>query len=145
MQKAHSSSASMVAAALLLAAGATHLEAQATTGTIRGIVKDTSGAVVPGVTVTATHALTNFSRQGVSDSRGEYAIEFLPVGSYRLEAAMTGFQTFTRTGIVAEVGRTARVDPVLSVGATETVTVSADAPLVQTTHATLGRPVRSEG
>jgi hypothetical protein len=144
MQKTHSSTASLVVAALLLSAGAARLEAQATTGTIRGIVKDTSGAVLADVTVTATHALTNFSRQGVSDSRGEYAIEFLPLGSYRLEAAMTGFQTFARTGIVAEVGRTARVDPVLSVGATETVTVSADAPLVDTSHATLGRTVTAE-
>jgi hypothetical protein len=133
-----------MAAALLLLAGAARLEAQATTGTIRGIVKDTSGAVIPGITVTATHTETNFSRTGVSDSRGEYAIEFLPLGRYRLEAAMAGFQTFAQTGIVVEVGRNARVDPVLTVGVTETVTVSADAPLVETTHATLGRTVTGD-
>src|SRR5918995_454887 len=68
-------------------------------------------------------------------------VEVLPVGSYRVEAAQTGFQTFVQTGIVVGVSRRAQVDPVLSVGTTETVTVSADAPLVDTTHATLGRTV----
>jgi hypothetical protein len=129
---------------LLILAAARHLEAQATTGTIQGVVKDSSGAVVPGVTVTATNTETNFARSSVSDSRGEYAVEFLPVGPYRVEAALTGFQKFTQTGVVVEVARHARVDPVLAVGVSETGQVSADAPLVDTHHATLGRTVNAD-
>jgi hypothetical protein len=69
-------------------------DAQVTTGSIVGTVKDTSGGVLPGVNVTAINIDTNFSRSEVSNQRGEYSLQFLPPGSYRLEAGLTGFKRF---------------------------------------------------
>src|SRR5687768_8771128 len=121
---------------------ATSAWAQVTTGTIQGTVKDSSGAVLPGVTVTATNTDTNVTRTAVTDSRGDYIARLLPVGTYRVETALDGFKRFVQSGIVVELSRAARVDPVLEVGATtENVVVTADAPLVDTSHAALGRTV----
>ncbi len=118
------------------------IEAQVTTGTILGTVKDVSGGVLPGVTVTATNVDTNVPRTAVTNDRGEYSLQFLPVGTYRVEAGLGGFKRFVQTGVVIELSRAARVDPVLAVGGTtENVEVRADAPLVDTSHVTLGRTV----
>ena len=115
---------------------------QVTTGGIQGTVKDASQAVVPGAQVTATLVETGFTRSATTDGRGEYAIEFLPVGTYRVEAELMGFKRYAQTGVVIEVGRTARIDPVLEAGgATETVEVVGDSPLVETTKVALGRTV----
>ena len=113
-----------------------------TTGSIVGTVKDTSGAVLPGVNVTAINIDTNLSRSEVSNERREYSLQFLPPGSYRLEAELTGFKRFVQTGVEIELARAARVDPVLEVGGTtENVQVRADAPLVDTARVALGRTV----
>jgi hypothetical protein len=118
------------------------VSAQVTTASILGTVTDPSGAVVPGAQVKATQLETNFVRSAVTGSGGQYAIKFLPVGSYRLEITAQGFKTYTQTGIILEVNRNARVDTVLQVGALiETVQVSADAPLINTSDATIGRTV----
>ena len=84
-------------------------DAQVTTGSIVGTVKDTSGAVLPGVNVTAINIDTNLSRSEVSNERGEYSLQFLPPGSYRLEAELTGFKRFVQTGVEIELARAARV------------------------------------
>jgi hypothetical protein len=132
----------LILSCMLLAAAAVTVEAQVTTGSILGTVKDASGAVLPGVSVTATNVDTNVSRTEVTDSRGEYSLPFLPVGTYRVEAALEGFKRFVQTGIVIELSRAARVDPVLEVGGTtENIQVRADAPLVDTAHVALGRTV----
>jgi len=116
--------------------------AQTPTGSILGGIRDAQGAVVPGATVTATNVGTQFSRTVVSDETGEYAIRLLPVGSYRIDATLSGFKTFTQTGIVLEVGRNARVDVTLQLGnLDESLTVVADAPLVETSSAALARTV----
>jgi hypothetical protein len=118
------------------------MEAQVTTGTILGTVKDGSGGVLPGVTVNVTNVDTNVLRSTVTNERGEYTVPFLPVGTYRVEAGLSGFKRFVQTGVVIELSRAARVDPVLEVGATtENVEVRADAPLVDTAHVALGRTV----
>jgi hypothetical protein len=115
---------------------------QATTASILGTLKDSTGAAVPGITVVATNLETNFSRSAVSDEVGHYTIQFLPVGTYRVEAEAPGFKRFVQTGIVLEVDRNARIDPVLEVGAvTESIHVTADAPLVDTTRVALGQTV----
>ncbi|MGH9308902.1 MAG: carboxypeptidase regulatory-like domain-containing protein [Vicinamibacterales bacterium] len=115
---------------------------QVTTGSISGTVKDTSGSVLPGATVVATNIDTNFSRSEITNERGEYSLLLLPVGTYRIEAELSGFRRFVQTGIVIELSRAARVDPVLAVGGTtENVEVVADAPLVDTSHVALGRTV----
>ena len=119
--------------------------AQVTTGTILGTVKDASGGVVPGAEVIATNVGTQVSRSVASDAEGRFIIELLPLGEYQLEAKLSGFKTFARTGIGVEVGRNLRIDPVLEPGAlTEVIETRADAPLVETATAALGRVVTQE-
>src|SRR5687767_15593268 len=73
--------------------------AQRSTATIRGTVRDSSQAVVPGATVTAAHQDTGLSRATVSNEEGRYSLPDLPVGRYRVQAELTGFKTATRTGV----------------------------------------------
>src|SRR5687767_10091834 len=119
--------------------------AQSTTGTILGIVKDSTGAVLPGATVSVVNEETNVTRLATTNSVGEFKVEFLPVGVYRIDVALEGFKRSTRTGVLVEVGGTARVDAALEVGAAaETVEVRANSPLVDTTRVALGRTVTQE-
>ena len=130
--------AAMIAAMFI----ASPARAQVPTGTILGTVKDAQGAVVPGASVTATNLGTQFSRNAVTDAAGEYALRLLPVGNYQVEVSIPGFKNFTQTGIVLEVGRNARVDATIELGAvSETVSVVGDSPLVDTTSAALTRTV----
>src|SRR5436190_7906401 len=116
--------------------------AQAPTGTILGGVKDAQGGVVPGATVTATNLGTQYSRSAVTDGAGEYALRLLPVGNYKVEVTIPGFKNFSQTGIVLEVGRSARVDATIELGTvSETVSVVGDSPLVDTASAALQRTV----
>src|SRR6516225_1145022 len=118
--------------------------AQITTTTIRGTIADTSGAVIPNAHVTATSLETNAARSTDTNAAGEYLIEFLPVGAYTVEVEAQGFKKFERKGIVLDVNRTARVDAVLDLGAaSETVSVTSDAPLVNTENASIGRTVEN--
>jgi hypothetical protein len=131
-----------IAAVLILLLAAIPALAQSPTGTILGGVKDAQGAVVPGATVTATNVGTQYSRSAVTDAAGEYALRLLPVGHYMLVVNLPGFKNFTQTGIVLEVGRNARIDVTIELGAvSETLTVVGDAPLVETASASLSRTV----
>src|SRR5262245_53794191 len=124
----------------ILVASAASVAAQVTTVTISGTVNDTAGAVVPNAQVTAINVETNFSRAATTDSSGQYSIQFLPIGLYRIEVTATGFKKYVRSGIVLEVNRNARIDPALEAGAvSETVSITSDAPLVETSNATLGQ------
>jgi Carboxypeptidase regulatory-like domain len=102
---------------------------------IIGVVTDNTGAVLPGVTVTATSAALQVpSVAGVSDERGEYRLSPLPIGLYTVLFELAGFQTVRREGVRLTVGFTARVDPEMNVGSVaETITVSGASPLVDTT------------
>src|SRR5688572_26863442 len=71
----------------------------ASTASIAGVVRDSSGGVLPGVTVTSTQTDTGLTRTVISDEEGRYTISSLPVGPYRLEFALQGFRTFVQTGI----------------------------------------------
>ncbi len=116
--------------------------AQTPTGTILGSVKDAQGALIPGATVTATNLGTTYSREVTTDAAGEYALRLLPIGSYKVVVTIAGFKSFTQTGIALEVGRNARVDATMELGAVEeSLTVVADSPLVETTSASLSRTV----
>ncbi len=118
------------------------LQAQVTTATILGTVADRTGAVVPGVTVTAVNTATNFSRSAATDEYGQYAIRFLPTGVYRVEVDSKSFKKFVQTGVILDINRSARVDPVLDLGTiSESVSVTSDAPLVNTSDAGIGRTV----
>src|SRR5215813_2368667 len=91
--------------------------AQTLTGTILGTVKDQSGAVLPGATVTATNTQTGIARNDTTGARGEYRISALGLGDYQVAVTMSGFQGETRNGITLTVGREAVVDFALAVGA----------------------------
>jgi hypothetical protein len=103
-----------------------------------GRVTDESGAVLPGVTVTATSpALQVKEVSEVTNESGEYRLSALPIGTYALEFMLQGFQGVRRQELRLTIGFTAKVDVVLKVGALEeTVTVSGEAPVVDVTSTT---------
>src|SRR6476660_3430771 len=103
------------------------------TAQISGTVRDQTGAVLPGVEVTVTQTDTGLMRSVVTNETGSYTMPNLPVGPYRLEAALPGFSTFAQTGIVLTVGANPVINVNLSVGqVTETIEVQSDAALVET-------------
>src|SRR5262249_34770076 len=103
------------------------------TAQISGIVMDQSSAILPGVEVTVTQTETGFMRSVVTNETGAYVLPNLPVGPYRLEAALPGFRTYVRSGIVLQVGNNTEIKVLLNVGqVSETVEVQADTALVET-------------
>src|SRR5581483_3404222 len=74
------------------------------TAQISGSVRDETGAVVPGVQVTATQTDTGFKRTAESDDSGYYVLTNLPLGPYRLDATKMGFRAYVQTGIALQVG-----------------------------------------
>src|SRR5881396_2354994 len=110
----------------VLAACLVPVAAQAQEASIIGQVTDDTGAVLPGVTVTATSPALQVPQViAVSDERGEYRLTQLPLGTYAVEYVLAGFQTLQRPGLRVTAGFTAKVDVVMKVSAlSETVTVS---------------------
>lgn len=101
-------------------------QSQAANGSIEGTVLDTSGAVLPGVTVTVTNTDTGASRTLVTNESGIYRAPLLPLGTYTVAAELQGFRRFEQTGIPLSVGQTAVINVSLGVGAvSEVVSVSA--------------------
>jgi hypothetical protein len=113
---------------------------------ITGVVKDTSGAVLPGVTVeAASPALLEKVRTAVTDGSGQYRITELRPGSYTVTFSLTGFNTVKRDGIELTGSFTASVDADLRVGALEeTITVSGEAPIVDVQSSTRERVMDAE-
>src|SRR5687767_5733961 len=89
------------------------------TAQINGTVVDSSGGVLPGVTVLAIQTETGFRRETVSDQTGSYVLLNLPVGPYRLEATLAGFRTFSQTGTVLQVNSNPVIPVTLQVGSLE--------------------------
>src|SRR6266849_7908231 len=85
--------------------GALVVSAQVTTGTISGVVQDSSGAVISGATVTVRNQDTGTTRTLTSDAAGRYIVPVLPVGNYEVRGEQSGFQTEIRSGITLTVGR----------------------------------------
>jgi hypothetical protein len=111
--------------AILLAAA---LGWAAITGSISGVVTDSSGAVVIGATVTATETQTDIRSEITTDSKGFYNFPALPIGTYDVEVKADGFKLFQQKGLVVDANSALRVDAKLQVGqATEKVTVFSDA------------------
>src|SRR6202008_2020423 len=107
--------------------------AQAVTGTLLGTVTDSTGAVVSGAKVTVTHQDTGFTRTVVSDAIGEYTVPSIPTGTYTVLVEMDGFKAAALSNVDLGVDQRARIDVKLEVGAmTESVTIEATTPLVQT-------------
>jgi hypothetical protein len=113
---------------------------------IAGTVRDTSGAVLPGVTVeAASPALIEKLRSVVTDERGEYKVVDLRPGSYVVTFALPGFATIKREGITLSTGFTATINAELRVGSVEeTITVSGAAPVVDTSGVAAKRVVTKE-
>jgi hypothetical protein len=119
--------------------------AQLATAELNGHVTDSSGAVLPGVTVTATQTATGLVRTAVTDESGNYLLSNLPTGPYKLEVMLQGFKSYVQTGIVLQVGATPTINASLEVGALEeSVTVEAAAPLVDVRSAGISNVVENE-
>ncbi len=135
---------SVLRAVLILLLAATNVWAQAT-AQINGTVADSSGAVLPGVTVTAIQTETGFRREAVTDDTGSYVLLNLPTGPYRIEATLSGFRTFSQTGVVLQVGSNPVIPVKMELGSLEeTVSVEAAAPLVETRNPAVGATINSE-
>lgn len=113
--------------------------AQAPTAELTGVVRDASGAVVPGAQVAATNEDTGFTRQVGSNELGYFTVPLLPPGPYRMSVKKEGFRAVERKGLRLHVNDKVTVDYVLDVGAlAETMTVAAETPLLQTEQASQG-------
>ena len=113
-----------------------------TTGTISGSVTDSSAAVVPNAKVTATNVATGVASSAIANATGFYSIPNLNPGPYRLNVVVPGFENFEQTGIVLQVNMEITVNAALKVGSsTETVTVTGEAPLVNTRDQTLSTAI----
>jgi hypothetical protein len=131
----------LVAASLVPGSAA----AQAVTGTILGTITDTTGAVMPGATVTLRNTGTGLTRTVVTDASGDYTAPSLPTGKYSVSAELSGFKTVTMPDIDLGVDQRLRVNARLEVGAVEeSVTVTGQSPLVQTSSSELGTTVGEE-
>ena len=127
-----------VALVLVLAATVPSAFPQSLNATLAGVVRDSSGGVLPGVTVTARHTGTNQTRDTVTDAEGRYAFPDLAIGSQEVTAELSGFQTARRT-ITLSVGQNAGVDITLALGTvSETIEVSASAVTVETRSSVMG-------
>jgi hypothetical protein len=111
-------------------------QSQAINGSIEGTVKDSSGAALPGVTVTITNTDTGAQRVVVSSGEGAYRAPLLPLGSYDVLAELQGFKKFEQKGITLSAGQTAVINVTLPVGnISETITVTGES--------AIGTPARS--
>lgn len=118
--------------------------AQTITGAITGTITDPTGAVVPNTKITVTNVATNVSNSTQSNESGIYNLLFLPAGKYRVNAEATGFKSASLPPFQLEVNQTARIDIPLQIGqASETVEVSAAAPVLQTESASTGETISS--
>jgi len=139
-------SIALLSAFLILTLIPTLAAAQAgSTAQIAGAVKDDTGGVLPGVTVTVTQTATGFTRTAVSDEAGGYVLPNLPVGPYRLEAMLQGFRSYVQTGIVLTVNATPTVNVVLALGAvSEQISVTANAAMVETRSTGVGQLIDNQ-
>jgi outer membrane receptor protein involved in Fe transport len=138
-------SLAVVCIAALSWAVAADTSAQAVRATVLGTVTDRTGAVLPGATVTVTNTETGVVQSTVADSQGRYTVSNLLPAAYNVEASLSGFQTVVRQGIRLVVGSQAVVDFTLGPSAVEeTITVTADAPVVDTVSVALGTVVEQK-
>ena len=119
--------------------------AQTGTGRISGVVKDASGAVVPGVSIEATHEETGIRQHTMTTDAGLFVFPSLPVGPYHVQAELTGFRTVTREKNLLTVGTDLSLSFVLEPGnLSEAVVVTTDSPIVQTSESSLSTLIAKE-
>jgi hypothetical protein len=124
----------------------THTPAWAqATAQMSGTVRDASGAVLPGVTITVTQTDTGFSRTAVTEGGGTYVVPNLPTGPYKLEASLQGFRSYAQTGIVLQVNGNPTINVTLAIGdVAETISVEGAAPLVDVRSAGISEVVDNQ-
>ena len=131
-------------AGLAVMTGSSFAQSSAINATVEGVIQDTGGGAVPGVAVTVINTGTGLTRVVTTNEAGYYRAQLLPLGTYQVSAEIPGFTRFAQDGVVLTAGMTARVDVVLDLGQVrESVTVSADAPVVQPGKIELGRVLDS--
>src|SRR5262245_6201651 len=133
-----------VLACLLLVAASALGQQSASSGLV-GLVTDSSQSAVPGATVTVTNVGTNAQRTTVTDGEGRFSVPALPPATYHIKVELQGFQTAELQNFVLRQGETAR--PTISLGVaavTEAVTVTGEAPLLQTQSASVGQVINEK-
>ncbi len=115
------------------------------TGSISGVVRDSSGATVPAVQLVAHNTLTGIQWTTTTDTQGFYSFQALPAGTYDVEANKNGFKAYRQAGLVLTVNAALRVDVALQVGkVVENVTVTSNAVHVETTSTQMGEVIDSQ-
>jgi hypothetical protein len=138
IRKVLSTAAYVAIVAAVTAWAAVGVRAQSAQGSMRGTVKDAQG-IIPGVTVTLVNEANGTTRETVTNSSGEYSFPALDPGTYAVRVAVQGFKTFERKGLPVSTQQAVGLDVTLEVGALEeTITVTAEAPLIETTNASTG-------
>ena len=123
-------------------ATASTASAQDFRGTITGQINDASGGRLPGAVVTATNAATNLESSTTTNGEGEYTTAYLTAGKYAVTVEMQGFKKLVRDGIEVRVGDRLKLDLILEVGQMEeTVSVTAESPLLETGSASAGQVI----
>ena len=118
--------------------------AQGTGGRVLGRVADSGGAVLANVKVTLTNEATGVSSESTTNASGDFGFPQVPVGTYRMEFALSGFKEMVQRGVNVDLNQVVTVNQVLQVGATkEVVEVTSEAPLVDTTSTQLGAVMNS--
>ena len=119
--------------------------AQTSFGTITGIIRDASGAVLPNVNITATNEQTGLSRQATTDANGAYTVPSLPPAIYTITAELKDFKKGVAAKVNLEVQQTLRRDITLVVGEiSQTMEVQAEAPLLQSESSTVGTVITNK-
>ena len=119
--------------------------AQLSSSNIKGTVTDSTGAIVPSVSVNATSKGTGFSRSSIANDSGQYTISDMPPGLYDVVVERAGFKKFTLTGVRLFVGQTATVDARLEVGqVTESISVTSDTLLIQESSSQVGTVIEGK-
>ncbi|RMH20495.1 MAG: TonB-dependent receptor [Acidobacteria bacterium] len=130
---------------LLLLALAAPLAAQFANGDVAGVVTDQDGAPLPGVTVTVRNEATGLARTTVTSTSGTYAVNGLRPGVYTVSFDLDGFQPVERPGVPVRVGQQTRINVTMQLGAVEeTITVTGEAPLIETTSKEIGGTVTTQ-
>jgi hypothetical protein len=133
---------SMLASAFSVAA---YAQSQSINGSIRGTITDPSGMPVAGATVKLTNLDTGYTREVVTDSMGLYVAPALPIGTYSVSSAASGFSPLNQKGIRLNAGTDAEIDQHLTVGTVATeVQVSSDAPIIDPDRVDVGRTISAE-
>src|SRR4030081_1968712 len=130
--------ATLMLGALLVVATAGSVFGQGFQGGLRGSIKD-AGGVIPGVEITLTNEQTNIKRSVVTNERGEYVFASVEPGTYTVRASLQGYKSIDRGGIRIGTQQFLTLDLLMEVGAiTENVTVTGEAPLIDTSNASTG-------